>query len=529
MSDLPSLDRVSVVVVGAGPTGLTLANLLGVYGVRTLLVERNAATVGEPRAVSIDDESLRIMQAAGIVNEVLEHVVSGYGSEYFGANGKLFLRVGPTGTPFGYRQRNAFRQPILEAQLRAALQRFPHVTTAFSCALSSFRQEAQQVHASLQGSLNGSVECDYLIGCDGAGSTVRDALGARLEGKSYDEPWLILDLKNAPAPSRNTYVFCDSKRPCIALPGPNLTRRFEIKLHPGETAEQMLQPQIVSDLLQRFGADPHSELARKAVYRFHARIANNWGSPRVFLAGDAAHLTPPFAGQGMNSGLRDAQNIAWKLAFVVQGRLSPSLLQSYEIERRDHVQQMIQLAMRMGRVMAPATLWSGAIVQTAFRWLGLWPRIRDYFGQMKFKPPPRFHRGFLLLERFGRGRALVGCLLPQPRVRRADTQSVLLDEVLGNGFSLLCGEQDLEASLQLARTPGLEHLSLRCVAIAVAGQTGQFGDVEVVADEGGELREPLASCRGHVLLIRPDRYVAAVLALRDPIDAGRRVLSLLTS
>ncbi len=519
-----------VVVVGAGPTGLTLANLLGSYGVEVLLVERNSATVGEPRAVSIDDESLRTMQAVGVVDVVLGSIVCGYGSEYYGRSGRMFLRVDPTEQPYGYPRRNAFRQPLLEAQLRDALRRFPHVTTAFSSTVREFEEGASGVRVHLDGAVGGSVECDYLIGCDGAGSTVRTALGVKLQGRSFEEAWLILDLDNARAPSRNTYVFCDPARACVALPGPNDTRRFEIKLRSRETAEQMLRPKVVADFLARFDATPGSTLTRKVVYRFHARVAERWSSRRVFLAGDAAHLSPPFAGQGMNSGVRDAHNLAWKLAFVVSGRLGPRLLETYETERRDHVQQMIQLALRMGRIMAPATRLSGWLVQTGFRLLGAWPRVRDYFGQMKYKPQPRFGHGFLIAERRRGRRGLVGRLLQQPRVSRSKGEQVLLDEVLGPQFSLLCQGADLEAFSRLASEPIWRQQEVRLVAVGAPGSSPRVnGDIEIVVDSAGGFAESLAAYRGHALLVRPDHYVAAAFVLTDPRSAVKHFEALIAA
>jgi 3-(3-hydroxy-phenyl)propionate hydroxylase len=231
----------------------------------------------------------------------------------------------------------------------------------------------------------------------------------------------------------------------------------------------------------------------------------------------------------MNSGLRDAHNLAWKLAFVIGGSLGPQLLRSYEVERRDHVQQMIQLAVRMGRIMAPATPWSGKLVQAGFRLLRLWPRMRDYFAQMKYKPQPRFHRGFLLAAAGDRRRSLVGRLLPQPRVKRPVLGPALLDDVLGLGFALLCCEADLNFCVEFidaVRRPGLV---LRYVAIAaVPSHPRRIGEVEVVVDEDGKLIEQLAPYRGQALLIRPDHYVAASLPLEDPIEARRRFEALLS-
>lgn len=519
-----------VIIVGAGPTGLTLANLLGAYGVEVLLIERNAATVGEPRAVSIDDESLRTMQAVGLVQAVISRIVQGYGSEYYSQTGRMFLTVQPTDQPYGYPRRNAFRQPILEAQLRNGLERFANVTTLFSHTLRDFTETPAGVRVEIEGATSLTVECDYLIGCDGAGSTVRSRLGISLSGKSFEERWLIVDLENASAPSANTFVFCDPARPCIALPGPNRTHRFEFKLHSHEAAEDMLRPDVVSALLTRFGASPDSTLARKCVYKFHARLAERWGSQRVFLAGDAAHLTPPFAGQGMNSGIRDAHNLAWKLAFVLSGRVGAGLLESYELERRDHVQQMIQLALRMGRIMAPSSLFSSWLIQSAFRILRAWPRVHDYFAEMKYKPKPGFKQGFLIAQRLKSRRALVGRLLPQPWVERADGTRVLLDDVLGSGFALLCHEADIPLSLELALCSILRQLDTRLVAVAAAGRAPKRrANFEIVVDASGHFPRSLAQYRKTALLIRPDHYVAAVLPLTDLELAVERLKNLVTA
>lgn len=521
--------RYDIMIVGAGPTGLTLANLLGAYGVQVLLIERNAATVSEPRAVSIDDESLRTMQAIGLSEAVLERVVAGYGSEYYTGTGRRFLRVEPTAQPYGYPRRNAFRQPTLEAQLREGLARFSNVTPLFCSTLRAFTQSHDRVQATVAGADEAItvIECDYLVGCDGAASTVRAGLDIKLVGKSFQERWLIIDLDNSPAPSRNTLVFCDVTRPCIALPGPNATRRYEFKLHSHETAEQMLQPELVSALLARYGAAPGSTITRKVVYTFHARLAERWSVGRVFLAGDAAHLTPPFAGQGMNSGIRDAHNLAWKLAGVVAGRLGRSVLDTYEVERRDHVRQMIQLAVRMGRIMRPANKLSGWLTQISFRALAVWPRARDYFGEMKYKPQPHFARGFLISEPLVGKRTLVGRLLPQPRVRCAGG-SVLLDELLGRGFALLCHATHVEALVEFARHPAWRTLDIRSIAVAPAGASPRrVGNVEVVVDETGLFLSQLTRYRDRVLLVRPDRYVAASFDIADPDHAARSLENLL--
>jgi 3-(3-hydroxy-phenyl)propionate hydroxylase len=489
----------SVAVVGAGPTGLVLANLLGKAGVRTLLIEANAATVAEPRAVSIDDESLRVVQALGLIDEVGSEIVSGYGSEYLGPDRTMFLKVKPRAQPYGHPRRNAFRQPIFEAQLRQGLARFAAIETRFECQATSFEERGDGVIVDLRHAdgTTDRIRADYLIGCDGSWSKTREALGYVLAGSSLDERWLILDLEQSPAASPETMVYCDPRRPGIMLPGPRDTRRYEFKLLAGETDEQILADDRVADLLASHGAAPGSRIVRKTVYHFHARLADHWGRDRVWLAGDAAHLMPPFAGQGMNSGVRDAANLAWKLAAVIAGRIGPGLLDSYERERRGHVEEMIRLALRMGAIFGPRTTLHGWVIRSLFRLLGLWPAAKLYFAEMKYKPAPRFAGGFLLESQLST-RGIVGRLLPQPRLAtRGDAR---LDDALGNGFALLGIGVDPQLVATLSLGAGWDTLVERRLALAESDA------------------ESLSAYAGRLLLVRPDRYVMALFA---PAEADR--------
>jgi len=519
LSSSARLSPVSVVVVGAGPTGLTIANLLGRYGVSTLLVEKNPTTVQEPRAVSIDDESLRTMQAAGLIDTVLQHVVAGYGSRYLSPKGRTFLDVAPTEVIYGYPRRNAFRQPVLEQQLREGLERFPHVQTLFGWRVESFEQDDEGVTLRCSDEADRSIEvgCDYLIGCDGASSFIRTALGLSLEGMTFSEKWLIVDLENSPSPTRDTLVFCDANRPCIALPGPNLTRRFEFKLHPGESPEAIMAPASVAALLAKHGAAVDSIIKRQTVYTFHARLAQTWARGRIYLAGDACHLTPPFAGQGMNSGIRDAHNLAWKLAAVVQGRLGAGVLHSYERERRDHVDKMIELALRMGQIMGPANRLKGTLTRLVFYSLNIWPPAKAYFAQMKYKPKPRFKDGFLVPDQRRRPRDTpVGRLLPQPDITLANGQVVKLDEVLGDGFALVGLRQSATNFERLTRHDVWSRLGVQRVLLqSDSAPLGRHESICLATIPPGVFGDLDRGAKDVVLFVRPDRYVAAAFSISE--------------
>ena len=516
-----------VAVVGAGPTGLTLANLLGRAGVRTVLIERNNHTVGEPRAVSIDDESLRTLQAAGLVDAVLKDVALDYGSHYFTRGGTCFLKVEPTTREYGYPRRNAFTQPKLEATLRKGLARFPHVTPLFGHVFESAAEDDAGITIKLRTASGEEVlaHAAYLVGADGARSEIRKLIGATLTGSTYQQKWLIVDLARTGESLRQTRVVCNPARPLITLPGPDGIRRYEFMLMPGEDAEAMAREDKVRALLRAHGPDGDAPIVRRQVYVFHARIADRWQAGRIFLAGDAAHLTPPFAGQGMNSGLRDAQNLAWKLAAVVQRRLGPNLLQTYQTERAPHAWSLIQLAVNMGRVMMPTSPLRAALVAGAFRAMRVLPRLQSYFALMKYKPQPFYREG--LIARMDGNLGLAGRMLPQPRVERSDRSTVLLDELMADGFALLAYGPQAEALARMA--PVNFPVTRIAILPQIRNPAGTSDSILVVRDLANALA-PLAPRRQTILLlVRPDRYIAAAALLEQETGFVTQVHELLAA
>jgi 3-(3-hydroxy-phenyl)propionate hydroxylase len=468
------------------------------------------------------------MQSIGIVEKVLSHVVEGYGSDYYSPSGTCFLRVHPTTRENGYAKRNAFRQTVFEGQLRDHILGRENADVWFQAELTGVEQNADRVSLRVRradGSETG-VTCDYLAACDGGRSFVRETLGIAMAGSTFRERWLIVDLEDTKFPGRDTMVFCDPRRPAIALPGPNRTRRFEFMLFDGETDEHATSPAFVRRLLEQNSDDAECPIRRTVAYTFHARIADHWREGRIFLAGDAAHLTPPFAGQGMNSGVRDAHNLAWKLSAVVQGRLGPKLLDTYESERREHAWDLILLAMRMGRVMMPRGRFRAFATQTAFRMLKLVPPVRDYFAQMKYRPKARFTRGFLNGTANDPADRLIGRLFPQPEVE-FDGKRVLLDEVLGDGFAFLATPGTLRTVLAAIPSNVLEGLNARRVIIGTADASN--GGVTVVKDHSGGLARIMAGLPEGLLLIRPDRYAAAFLPAVQVDGSERRLAALIAA
>lgn len=508
---MSSLDY-DVIIVGAGPTGLTLANLLGKAGVSVVLVERSDTTVQAPRAVSIDDESLRTMQACGIVDEVLANVAIDYGYQYITQNNEVFAQVEPTSREFGWTRRNAFTQPEFEAALQQGLSRFPNVTQLFGHSFESMQQNEQSVMLRVKqpdGELR-DLRALYLAGSDGARSAIRKAVESKLSGSTYRERWLIVDLEHTKERFRLTRVLCNPKRPTICLPGPDGKRRYEFMVHNNETDEQISTPEKVRELLSIFGPDADSPVVRRQVYTFHARMADHWRKGRVFLGGDAAHLTPPFAGQGMNSGVRDAHNLAWKLACVVKGELGPGLLDTYQKERAPHAWSLIELAVNIGRVMMPTSAVQAFLVQSAFKLMRFIPPLHAYFAQMKYKPKPFYKDGFLLPEDGGLN--VVGRMQPQPLVERLDRSRIKLDELAGNGFALIAFGDNAQETLAAcaAFDFGLPNL----VRIAINPHSMNIdrnADPAILAvrevDELFEQRLPKG--REVLIIIRPDRYSAA--------------------
>lgn len=499
--------RVRVAIVGAGPVGLMAANLLGTYGVETLIIDRNPTTMDIPRAIAIDDEGARTLQATGLDHIFMPHTVPAGGARYYDNDGVPFAEVGAPPPEYGFPRRNYFYQPELEQALAQGLARFDHVTLAFNTNLSAFVDDGAGVTLKIDN--GGEVRADYLIAADGARSPVREALGIAMQGDTYPQDWLVVDTENDPDQEPVSKFFCRSDRPFVSIPAPRGGRRYEFQLQTGEAAEDMLSVERVRDFLGPMRTLSDEDLTRITVYTFQARIAARFSQGRIFLAGDAAHLTPPFAGQGMNSGLRDAHNISWKLAAVLHGQAGPALLDSYDLERRGPAWAMVQLAVAMGEIIMPQVREDIEFRHGVLRQFERFPQARDFIINMKFKPRPRYADGpFVDLHAQSFAGSLVGAMLPQVELDEAASDVPRLDDGLGSGFALLAQATDAARFMAEHQADLWPELAPARVLLSGGAAAAPAGVARLVSQPGPALTAVRAH-RDQILLIRPDRYVAA--------------------
>jgi 3-(3-hydroxy-phenyl)propionate hydroxylase len=330
-------------VVGLGPTGAVCTALLGSLGLKTIAIEREQAVYDKPRAFALDHEVMRVFEDIGVADAVAPHTAPFTPSEYYGVDGQLIKRLGalPPPWPLGWPPSLVFNQPAVDAILRDRAAAVAEI--AFS-ELENLSQKKDRVELRLR---DRTLTAKYVVGCDGAGSTVRRVLGIEYEDLDFDQPWLVVDLLVSPGGLEKlpkvSVQYCEPARPSTYLVGVGAHRRWELMLNENEEPDAW-------KLLSRWITPADAQLWRAATYRFHALVAKEWRRGRVFLAGDAAHQQPPFTGQGMCQGIRDAANLAWKLHYVLAGKAKERLLDTYEIERSAHAKRLIAVVKDIGQV-----------------------------------------------------------------------------------------------------------------------------------------------------------------------------------
>lgn len=354
----PLLRRYDVAIVGLGPVGATLANLLALRGLSVLALDREAEIYRLPRAIHFDGECMRVFQTIGIADSLARDLVVAPGMKFVAADGELLLdwtrptQVGPQGWHASYR----FHQPTLETLLRKRLGEHACVDVRLRHEVFSVEPGDDAATLRLEDMSSGRLlhtRAGFVVGCDGARSTIRRFMGTELEDLKSHERWLVVDVvlrRERPDLGDHSVQYCDPARPATYVRGAGERRRWELMLLPGEDAAEMSRPEAVWRLLSRWVTPDEATLERPAVYTFHSVVARGWRRGRLLIAGDAAHQTPPFMGQGMCAGIRDAANLGWKLAEVSTGVAGEGLLDTYESERSPHVREFIETAVRLGGV-----------------------------------------------------------------------------------------------------------------------------------------------------------------------------------
>jgi 2-polyprenyl-6-methoxyphenol hydroxylase-like FAD-dependent oxidoreductase len=495
-----------VAIVGFGPVGQALAGLLGRAGHRVVVFERFGAIYRLPRAVHLDHEIMRLLQSLGLARALAPAMVPVLDYQWFGADGGPLVRlVPPTPARSGWDPDFMFFQPELEAAL-----------DGFGCAQPGVRVERGWSAEGLVDSDAGArltvrrvveeqpgrllptgevreVSAAWVVGADGANSFVRQASGITRRDLGFQERWLVVDAEpddmGALAHLPIACQWCDPARPATHVQSGPRHRRWEFMLLGDEDPADFENPDRVWALLEPWYRPHDGSLTRSAVYEFRSMLADQMRSGHVLLVGDAAHLTPPFLGQGLCSGLRDAANLSWKLDLVLRGLAAERLLDSVDVERQPHNEAVIRLAIELGKVLCQLDPQAAA--------------ERDAVVRQADPPPPlelaSLDDGVLRRRPDGSPDPLAGTLSVQGSVERAGRHG-LFDDVVGAGFQLIVADGDPLAGLSGELRWLIDTLDMALASLDPAAPHG-------VRDADGRLTAWLAENGAHAILVRPDFYV----------------------
>jgi 3-(3-hydroxy-phenyl)propionate hydroxylase len=484
------MEEFEVAIVGCGPVGAMLANLLGLQGVSTLVLEREAAVYTLPRAVHFDDEVMRLLQTVGLADAMLPLVHVSPGMRFVDDTGRLLLEWPrpPERGRQAWHESYRCHQPEFERVLREGFARFPSVTLRPRAEVFAMELLPDAVVVRYEDLGTGRLACcrvRYVVGCDGARSLVRRLIGASMEDLGFHERWLVVDaILKRPRPDLGDFSvqYCRKTRPATYVRGTGDRRRWEIAVLPGEDGCTITQPARVFELLKPWVGPEDADLERTALYTFHSATAMCWRKGRLLIAGDSAHQTPPFLGQGMCAGIRDAGNLAWKIARVLRGQNDGVLLDTYQAERAPHVREYIRLAVRLGGLINTKAM-DGAVPGSVL--------AGGEAAQMR-SIKPRLGPG-LAAEWNGPARQIA----PQPRL----ADGTLLDDRVGFRFAALL-QSDFAAGLPEATRARLADR-----------------EIVLISDAAPASQAWLQAAEAPAVVVRPDRYVLGVAHSADEFNA----------
>ncbi len=509
--------RYDVLVVGFGPAGAVAAGMLGQKGYSTLVVDRLTGIYDKPRAIALDHEIFRHFDNMGVAEAIRPFVAPFTASQHFGAKGQLIRRIDMVAQPYplGYTPSMVFTQPPVEAVLRNHAGSFDCVTIELGTELIDFSDTGEEVVARLKdaGGNVRTVSARFMIGCDGAWSTVRQHSGMKLEDLVFDEPWLVVDVKVheevlGKLPSTSAQ-FCDPARPTSFIMGPENHRRWEIMLLQGEDPREMEKPENVWKLLAPWLAPQDGELWRAAAYRFHALVADVWRRGRVAIAGDAAHQQPPFIGQGMCQGLRDVSNLVWKLDRVLKGQSSPDLLDTYTVERGRHVRSLTGKIKAIGQNVCERDPQAAEARDARILAEGGGQPLT--ITRQEIVPP--IEEGLIAAE----GTPARGLLFPQPVIVEQGALR-LLDQVVGTGWRVFIDGRNVNAGECSDLGSDIEGLTVRSI---VPGSV-DVQEPSVLKEKDDVLAGWFDRHHAVGVIVRPDHYV---FGAANDVDSLRQQLT----
>ncbi|MFJ4326874.1 bifunctional 3-(3-hydroxy-phenyl)propionate/3-hydroxycinnamic acid hydroxylase [Streptomyces tricolor] len=494
--DTPDTD---VIVVGRGPVGAVLAVLLADRGHRVCVLERRPEPYPLPRATSFDGETARLLAATGIGDELAGISEPATGYQWRTASGRPLLDIAFSDAGrYGWPDANTMHQPALEELLAKRLESLPGVETRVGHRVVDIVQSPSGVTATAvaEDGTTRAFTARWLVGCDGARSFVREHIGVSVTDLGFSYEWLLCDVRlDTPRAFVPTNVqLCDPARPTTMVGSGPGRRRWEFMRLPGESAAELETTEAAWRLLAPHGVTPETAtLLRSTTYQFRAMWADQWRSGRVFLAGDAAHLMPPFAGQGMCAGIRDVANLAWKLDLVLSDRAPERLLDTYTLERRPHVKASITASVKLGRVICVTDPAAAADRDAAI--------LANGGGRAQQGPPPAEPLTKGLLRPAGDGCGGAGEVMIAGMVE-ADGVRGRLDQLVGAGFVLLTTEDP--AQLGEPRRAFLSGLGTRVVRLSPPGAPAGPGEVR---DVDGVYHAYLGRLGATSVLVRPDHHV----------------------